>query len=122
MSEEPDKPVPVELVGVDESLRATIGAQQDSVIAPTTTAEENRGTAGQRRVNLVWEYTQSLIAIFVTLATLGASVWLVARQGSDTNTAAFILLSNAFFLVVGFYFGRTNHQRVGGVQPPYQGR
>jgi len=24
-----------------------------------------------------------------------------------------ILLGNAFFLVIGFYFGRTNHARIG---------
>jgi len=82
-------------------------------IAPTTTAEQNLVSAGQRRVNLIWEYTQSAIAIGVTLATLSASVTLILR--SDANVAAFVLLSNAFFLVVGFYFGRTNHQRTGGV-------
>jgi len=82
-------------------------------IAPTTTAEQNRTTAGQRRVNLIWEWTQSAIAVLVTLATLTASIVLTLR--SDANVAAFVLLSNAFFLVVGFYFGRTNHQRTGGV-------
>jgi hypothetical protein len=27
------------------------------------------------------------------------------------------VLSNAFFLIVGFYFSRTNHQSIGGIGP-----
>lgn len=80
---------------------------------PTTTAEENRHTAGQRRVNLTWEFTQAIIAIGVSGATLYVAAQLALKDTGET--AAFLLLSNAFFLVVGFYFGRTNHQRVGGV-------
>jgi cobalamin synthase len=84
-----------------------------TVAAPTTTSEQDRKTAGQRRVNIIWEVTQALIAIWVTGATLFVSSKL-ALKGSG-ETAAFLLLSNAFFLVIGFYFGRTNHQRTGGV-------
>jgi len=71
----------------------------------TTTTEENRHALGQRRVNLIWEGTQASIAVAVTLATLYGAL----------NHVESPALSNAFFLVVGFYFGRTNHQRVGGV-------
>lgn len=74
-------------------------------IEPTTTAEENRKFAGQRRVNIIWEVTQAVIAISVTAAALTSAL----RSTSGE------LLSNAFFLVIGFYFGRTNHQRTGGV-------
>jgi len=90
---------------IDANLRA--------VLPPTTTGEEDRHTAGQRRVNMTWELTQALIAIMVTLATLYVSAKLALRD--QGQVAAFLLLSNAFFLVIGFYFGRTNHQRVGGV-------
>jgi len=74
-------------------------------IKPVTTAEQDRHTAGQRRVNFIWESTQAFIAIGITLAII------------YTNANGFVTpeLSNAFFLIVGFYFGRTNHQRVGGV-------
>lgn len=71
----------------------------------TTTEEEDRHTLGQRRINLIWEGTQSLVALIVT----GANVY-AAIKGIESAA-----LSNAFFLIVGFYFGRTNHQRVGGV-------
>lgn len=77
-------------------------------------------TAGQRAINAIWEVTQAIIAISVTLATLFSAVQL--SLGGQKAEAAFLLLSNAFFLVVGFYFGRTNHQRVGGVGPFDGGR
>ncbi len=36
------------------------------------------------------------------------------------------VLSNALFLIVGFYFSRTNHAAIGGIGPqpntPYEGR
>ena len=83
---------------------------------PTTTAEDDLRTASQRRVNLIWEFTQSFVAIAVTCTTLFVAAKLALR--GDGIQAAFLLLSNAFFLVVGFYFGRTNHQRRGGVADP----
>lgn len=75
-------------------------------------------TTGQRRVNLIWEVTQACIALGVTFATLWVSANMALMSGTDR--AAFLLLGNAFFLVIGFYFGRTNHQRMGGtgsIQP-----
>lgn len=76
-------------------------------------------TENQRRVNLVWELTQAAIACAVTGTTLYVSAVLATRD--DAATAAFLLLSNAFFLVIGFYFGRTNHARIGD-GPPNAGR
>ena len=73
-------------------------------------------TAGQRRINVIWEVTQAVIAIAVTGSTLYVAGQLALKDAGQT--AAFLLLSNAFFLVVGFYFGRTNHTRQGGVGAP----
>jgi len=84
-----------------------------AVIPPTTTAEENRKTEGQRKINLIWELTQAFVAVTVTLATLYTSISLALKD--KASDASFLLLSNAFFLVIGFYFGRTNHQRIGGI-------
>ncbi len=89
-------------------------------LTATTTAEQNRKTASQRRVNLIWESTQAVIAISVTAATLYVAANLALHDSGQV--AAFLLLSNAFFLVVGFYFGRTNHQRTGGVGGDIVGR
>lgn len=71
----------------------------------TTTAEQDRYTASQRGFNTIWEWTQSLIAVSVVGATLLAAFVLPDKSE---------MLANAFFLVIGFYFGRTNHARAGG--------
>ena len=73
----------------------------------TTTHEQNLHSASQRKVNLIWEYSQSTIALIVVLANVLA-VFVLPKDSP--------LLANAFFLIVGFYFGRTNHTRIGGVQ------
>ena len=82
--------------------------------------EKSLRTAGQRRINLMWETTQSLIAICVTVASLYVAASLVLK--GNENDAAFLLLSNAFFLIIGSYFSRTNHQKIGGVKVGDEGR
>jgi len=77
--------------------------------APTTTIEQNKHTLAQRRINIIWEVTQAVIALLVTMATLYTAAKLALI--TPAQTAAFLLLSNSFFLVIGFYFGRTNHAR-----------
>lgn len=76
-------------------------------VPSTTTAEQDLFSFGQRRINLIWEITQAFIAIAVTGVTLYAAI-----MGIESTA-----LNNTFFLVVGFYFGRTNHARAGGVAP-----
>lgn len=61
--------------------------------------------AAQRRLNMIWEYTQAAIAVSVVAANL-MFAFVVSAGGSR-------LLESAFFLVIGFYFGRTNHARIG---------
>ena len=82
----------------------------------TTTFEEDIVTAGQRRINLIWEVTQALIALMIT----GAIIYTAITKTPEE------VLTNAFFLIVGFYFSRTNHTQIGGVgkKPDieYQGR
>ncbi len=90
----------------------------DSIVTPpTTTAEENRHTAGQRFTSLIWESTQALIAIFVIGTTLyiDGRVALMTDTISQVQSSALMQLNVMAALVTGFYFGRTNHQKVGGV-------
>lgn len=83
--------------------------EPQSVLAPETTAEQDRKTAGFRSINRLWELTQMVIAVGVTLTTLlVCAVLIIQRRSSES---AFLLLSNAFFLVVGTYFQRTNHTK-----------
>lgn len=82
-------------------------------LPPTTTAEENVVTAGQRRINLIWEVTQGLIAIMITSSVIYTSI----------NKIESDVLTNAFFLIVSMYFVRTNHSFIGGVpKSNYSGR
>lgn len=74
-------------------------------LPPSTTAQEDLGTAGQRRVNLIWEGTQAAVALLITGSTIYAV--LTGRES--------IILGNAFTLIVALYFVRTNHTKTGGV-------
>ncbi len=80
-------------------------------VARGLAAEAGNVAQGQRRINLIWEITQAFIAVSVTVIALGKAANLTPPGGDAA------LIGNAFFLVVGFYFGRTNHQRIGGVGP-----
>jgi len=100
------------------------------VAVAQTTAEEERQsagkraetelrTAGQRQVNLILETTQQRIALAVIGFALFVSATLAIGGkvlGSvDIQLAAIVFLFGVANLVTGFYFGRTNHQRSGGV-------
>ncbi len=88
-----------------------------NAVEPTTTTDETTlreaghrdasvlKTAGQRRINLLWETTQAIIALGVTAATIFASL-----TGKDSR-----MLENAFVLIIGIYFVRMNHTKTGGV-------
>lgn len=97
--------------------------------APATTAvhpagirlteEHERMTAGQRAINLIWETTQMKIALSVIWAALFAGTVLSMFGGwlglPEVQLAAVVFLFGVANLVTGFYFGRTNHQRSGGI-------
>lgn len=78
-----------------------------SSVKPTTTEEQNTVTAGQRRINFIWECTQAMIAITITFAIIYNAI----------NKIESDVLTNAFFLIVSMYFVRTNHHMIGGVGP-----
>jgi hypothetical protein len=81
-------------------------------LPPTTTMQEDMITAGQRRINLIWEFTQSLVAVIITSAVVYCAINKIEND----------VLTNAFFLIVSMYFVRTNHQLIGGVGGNYKGR
>jgi hypothetical protein len=87
----------------------------------TTTVEEDKHTASQRDINQIWETTQSRISLMVVGTTcLVVTVSVLLRAFLPVALVAVIALPAEWWtivgLVVGFYFGRTNHSRVGGVQ------
>jgi len=97
-----------------------VNSQQS--LSPTTTSQQDITLAGQRRVNLIWEYTQAFVAVAVVAATMGAGIYSMVYGLEQIPT----IISVAFGTIVGFYFSRTNHQAIGGVgqqpQQPYIGR
>lgn len=75
-------------------------------LAATTTMQQDLVTAGQRKVNLIWETTQALIAVI----SVGGYITLIVKHIDVPTT-----LDNLLFVIITFYFARTNHTRVGGV-------
>lgn len=88
-------------------------------IEPTTTAAEDLVAHGQRRINILWEVTQAIIALSVTTVT----VFVLARasltpQPLDNNQQIAInQLMVMVTLILSFYFSRTNHSNTGGSGP-----
>jgi hypothetical protein len=81
-------------------------------LPPTTTEAQDKVTAGQRRINAIWEVTQAVVAIMITGAVIYCSI-------ASVNAP---ILDNAFFLIVSMYFVRTNHTLTGGTTRVYKGR
>jgi hypothetical protein len=61
---------------------------------------------GQRRINLIWESTQAIIAVTVVVSYV-----ILTIKRIDVPTT----LNNLLFVIVTFYFARTNHTTLGGV-------
>jgi hypothetical protein len=85
--------------------------------ASTTTAEQNRVTAGQRHINVMWERTQQILAIALTVGCMAILAYIIVWGERELKLVAFAFLTNITLLVVNTYFQRTNHTRTGGVGP-----
>lgn len=99
----------------EEPTPSRIAARE---VAATRLSDETiLRTSGQRKINLVWEVTQAVVTVMVVGATLYIAGKLALSEGADggDRTAAFLLLSNGFFMIVTAYYQRTNHTRTGGV-------
>lgn len=114
-------PAPLtEPTGVGPGVPSTpvmVKKDEGVVLAPTTTEQQDVVTAGQRRINTIWEVTQASISLLITLAVIYCAIFSI---NSDAIT-------NAFFFIIATYFTRTNHTRIGGVgekanEPTYRGR
>lgn len=107
---------PVNVTVMTPPPPATVTKGEGTTLSPTTTEAEDTTTEGQRKVNLIWELTQAGISVLIT----GAVVYCAVQRIPSDN------LANAFFLIIGFYFSRTNHQAIGGIgakpSAPYIGR
>lgn len=88
-------------------------------VAPRTTLEEDKVTEAQRGFNTTWENTQARIATSVVLTTCAMVVMKVVAAlffpqiNAEINNTIPSEWWTILGLVIGFYFGRTNHSRQG---------
>jgi len=96
-----------------EQDRQSAGARATATDLATSRSDAAiLSTAGQRWINRLWEVTQALIAVAVTLAEIVA-----AFKGIESKT-----LDAGFFAIISMYLARTNHTKMGGVGPNETGR
>lgn len=94
------------------------------VVPTSETAQELQATryseaeilAVQRKqkINLIWERTQQGIAIVCVSASVFSSMYLILKGKEPLSERGYQFLTNVGLLVIGFYFGRTNHARPTG--------
>ena len=99
--------------------------QTQEPLAPNTTAQQDMVKAGQRRINLIWEQTQSQIAKVAVFTGLGINIVVIAcllafNREIDKAIVTIILaclgtMNTTTGIIIGFYFSRTNHSAIGGV-------
>jgi len=65
-------------------------------------------------INMIWERTQQFIALVCVLASVFSSIYLIVFGEAPLSERGFQFLTNVGLLVIGFYFGRTNHTRPTG--------
>lgn len=80
--------------------------------------ELERVAQGQRRVNLIWEYTQALVAILTIGSAMAGGMFsmytsFVAQKAIEVPA----IISNAAMVIITFYYMRTNHTKMGGIGP-----
>lgn len=103
-------------------------------------SEIEKTTEGQRGINILWESTQSKIALRAVTAGLalngicviGVLLLSVFKIEVTVNQIALVSLCLQFInltvgIIIGFYFSRTNHSAIGGVglkpqMQQYEGR
>lgn len=114
----PDDPNPPEARRASDAAHV-VTPFGNVVAAPTSTEEEDRVSAGQRTVNLIWETTQMKIALSVIWGSLFVGIALAVfgkwLGSGDIQLAAVVFVFGVANLVTGFYFGRSNHTKTGGV-------
>lgn len=102
----PDEPEPLP-VSIEGTVELTESSQTAADVQQAERTDVGKSALATRvnTINLIWEYTQALLAIVIVFSFVWCSV---------TQTPIPRGLGNVLFLVIGFYFGRTNHARPGG--------
>jgi len=128
------EPMPVSVVEHHDQDSPAQSIARKTAASARVDAEALR-TDDQRRISGMWERTQQVIALAVVLDALFVVTVLVVGPGiatllgypvpesaSAAASTGVVFLASVANLVIGFYFGRTNHTRVGGVPADERGR
>ena len=112
------------VMGDGGSLEDVNIEQHKPPLDPTTTRQQDITAAGQRKINLIWEYTQAIVTVMVVAANIVVAVSNgITGRGLNEHPQ---VLSYAMFIIIGFYYSRTNHAAIGGIGPQplqeYKGR
>lgn len=108
-------------VAIEEAAVLQSGGVRDAAVLAAAGQRDAAAlrVEGQRNINLIWETTQMRVALSVIWCSLVAAAvlavfgrWLGAKE---LQLAAVVFVFGASNLVIGFYFGRTNHARTGGI-------
>jgi hypothetical protein len=86
---------------------------EPEIVARSLAEGVDRTTAGQRRINLIWETTQGVIAVAMVATVCGSVLMEVELPAQFWVLAA---------IVINAYFQRTNHTKIGGVGANELGR
>lgn len=91
-----------------------------------TTEQEDIARHGQRVINLLWEKTQSKIALLciggtmlINVIVVGAMLFTKFEISSvkiAVISASLASMGLTVGIIIGFYFGRTNHTLTGGIK------
>lgn len=99
-----------------EPSKQTVSTTEQALEAKATRVSDAEVLAVERhqKINLIWERTQQFIALLCVIVAVLMSVYIVVTGAGDTSDRAYQFLTNSGLLVIGFYFGRTNHTRPTG--------
>lgn len=102
-----------------ETSLESLGVRDAAVLSDAGHRSQDALTyAGQRRINIMWEATQSLLS----LSIVGTVLLMCVTEKPVPEVLKYMAAS-----VIAWYFARTNHVNTGGVghKPPtsaYEGR
>ena len=85
--------------------------ESDAIRASRLDETAVRAATRQNRINMLWEYVQAFLAVSLVAATIYASLRIAPSANGDVFVSVPETLKSATFIVLGFYFGRTNHTR-----------
>lgn len=122
--ETPNSPIAV-IIEDDKKETRTVSKDDKQVLSPHTSEEDERVSLGQRNINLIWETTQSKIALISVISSQAVNIIVILsllfKEGDTKSdviaviTASIAAMNLTVGIIIGFYFSRTNHSAIGGV-------